>query len=76
MIHINFFPTEIWLNRISQVAQECVYPLSQPPLKKKGRIRPINSNRRGRIALFSIDVKFGTIIDYENSQLLAEFQND
>ena len=52
-----------------------INPFPAGPLKI-GRYRPINSNRRRRIALFPIDVKFGTMIDYEISQLLAEFQND
>ena len=43
---------------------------------KTGRIRPKNSNRRRRIALISIDVKFRTMRDYEISRVLAEFQDD
>ena len=38
-----------------------------------GRLRPVNSKRRRRMALLSIDVKFGTVKDYRISQSLAEF---
>ena len=49
------------------------FPTDSPKIGPTG---PINSKHRRRIALFSIDVKFGTIIDYIFSPLLAEFQID
>ena len=40
---------------------------SRPP--KIGLIQPINSKRYRRIALFPIEVKFGTMIDFANHWL-------
>ena len=48
----------------------CSFPAAS---RITGRLRPVNSKRRRRMALLLIDVKFGTMKDYRINQSLAEF---